>query len=224
MNQSTEIGVLDNDVMSLDRIAAVLPKLLPGLIVAWSTTSADEAVRRCLDPQWRPALLVTDVELDGTTAMEVARRIRREDGMLPILAMSSYSPREYAHQLSEAGAQGLMVKGDMAQMATALRRVLMGESFSPVANVAFPTPSDAHRQAQACKHSDAPDLSEIETQVLKQTSEGFSTEEIAASLSISPATVRSHTRNIREKLGAKTLSHAVAIWLLHDADRKPGSA
>ncbi|WP_081867441.1 helix-turn-helix domain-containing protein [Bifidobacterium bombi] len=54
-------------------------------------------------------------------------------------------------------------------------------------------------------------------QVLQYTAEGYSTDEIAKSLNISTATVRSHTRNIREKLGAKTLSHAVAIWLMRDA-------
>ncbi|WP_190973659.1 response regulator [Bifidobacterium callitrichos] len=91
-----EAGVLDNDVLALERMAAILPKLLPGLTVSWSTTSAQEAVRRCLDPQWRPMLLIADVELDGTTGMDVCRQIRYGADHPFVLAVSSFSPRTYA--------------------------------------------------------------------------------------------------------------------------------
>ncbi|KFF30624.1 response regulator transcription factor [Bifidobacterium bombi] len=224
MSQTVEVGVLDNDHMSLERIVSVLPKLLPGLIVLWSTTSADEAIRKVLDPQWRPALLITDVELDGTTAMHVCRTIRKDDDSIPVLAMSSFSPKKYAAQLAQSGAQGFMVKGNMNQMAAALRSIAMGRTFSPLPDVSFPSPSRAYQQEQKQHETDTIDhLSDTEIQVLQYTAEGYSTDEIAKSLNISTATVRSHTRNIREKLGAKTLSHAVAIWLMRDTDISQGA-
>ncbi|WEV65444.1 response regulator transcription factor [Bifidobacterium sp. ESL0764] len=218
MRQALKTGILDNDRLSLDRITSVLPKLLPGLVVAWSTTSADEAVRRCLDEQWRPDLFITDVELDGTTGMEVCRRIRRGRCAVPILAMSSFSPRKYARQLSQAGAQGFMVKGNMQQMVAALNNVAAGDTFSPETDISFPSPEDACQAAEATpEQNDIFDsLSDLEQQILQQTSEGFTNEEIAESLNTAPATIRSHTRTIRKKLGAKTLSHAVALWLTHN--------
>ncbi|WEV73386.1 response regulator transcription factor [Bifidobacterium sp. ESL0798] len=218
MNRTLETGILDNDQLSLDRITSVLPKLLPGLVVAWSTTSADEAIRRCLDEQWQPQLFITDVELDGTNGMEVCRRIRRSHCVVPILAMSSFSPKKYAKQLSEAGAQGFMVKGNMRQMAAALTNVSAGGTFSPEPDISFLRPEDACRTvADSSGKNDIFDsLSDLEIQILQQTSEGFTNEEIAESLNVTPATIRSHTRTIRHKLGAKTLSHAVALWMMHN--------
>lgn len=221
MPAMVEAGVLDNDVLALERMVAILPKLLPGLTVSWSTTSAQEAVRRCLDPQWRPMLLVTDVELDGTTGMDVCRRIRHDAERPFVLAVSSFSPRTYAAKLSQAGAQGLAVKGNMTQMAVALHRVASGGTFSPVGDVVFPTASDAHVRLseERPRQTGVGRLSVVEQRILQLTSEGYSTEEIAEQLGIaSAATIRSHTRNIREKLGARTLSHAVALWLLGDDD------
>ncbi|MBT1175581.1 response regulator transcription factor [Bifidobacterium sp. LC6] len=225
----TAVAVLDNDSMALERLCAVLPKLLPGLSIIWSTTSAPESLRRCLDDGWRPDLLIADVELDGTTAMAVCRQIRLAGAKPSVLATSSYNPKTYAQQLAEAGAQGLMVKGNMAQMAVALRAVAGGTTFSPIPDVAFLTASEAYQHmhlheqdfslpsANAVAHNVGNEnisaLSALEQRILSAVSEGYSNEEIADSLSISTATVRSHTRHIREKLGAKTLSHAVAIWL-----------
>lgn len=216
MDQTIEAAVLDNDVMSLERLNAILPKLVPGLTVIWSTSSAGEAMRRCLDQYWQPHILICDVELDGTTCMDVCRQLRLERVVIPVLAMSSYSPRKYLQKLVECGAQGFMVKGNMKQMAAALRCVSSGGTFSPIINVAFPTPQEACRDSHACRASASNEISDIEENILRQTSQGYSTEEIAESLSITSSTVRSHTRYIREKLGAKTLSHAVALWLLRD--------
>ncbi|MBT1172180.1 response regulator transcription factor [Bifidobacterium sp. MA2] len=217
-----DVAVLDNDSMALERLVAVLPKLLPGLHVAWSTSSAPEADRRCLDEEWRPRMLVTDVELDRTTGMDVCRSIRAAGPEPLLLAMTSYNPKTYAARLAESGAQGLMVKGDMTQMTAALRRVASGDTFSPVTGTDFPTADEAHRRLGAGGHAgraaetprDAVStLSALERRILSSVAEGYSNEEIAATLEVSPATVRSHTRHIREKLGARTLSHAVAIWL-----------
>jgi DNA-binding NarL/FixJ family response regulator len=225
MVQTVDVAVLDNDHMSLERVASVLPGLLPGLAVLWSTTSADEAIRKVLGHQRRQTLFITDVELDGTTAMHVCRTIRQDDDSIPILTMSSFSPKKYAVQLAQAGAQGFMVKGNMNQMAAALRSMAMGRTFSPLPDVSFPSPSQAHQQKHERHEADRiDDLSDIEIQILQYTAEGYSTDEIAKSFNISTATVGSHTRNIRGKLGERTLSHAVALWLMRDADVNQGAS
>ena len=219
-----EIGVLDNDSMALERLTAVLPRLLPGLVIDWQTTSAAEAIRRCLDAGWAPAMLVADVELEGTTAMDVCRSLRTQHAALPVLAMTSYNPRTYAAALAAAGAQGIMVKGNIRQMAAALRAVSAGGTFSPVDGVVFPTAAQALQttvtqrdEADGSPTATTSQLTDIERTILQRTSEGFTTEEIATELHVSPATIRSHTRRIRSKLGANTLSHAVAIWLMSKA-------
>jgi two-component system invasion response regulator UvrY len=54
-------------------------------------------------------------------------------------------------------------------------------------------------------------LSDRERHVALELAGGAQTDEIAATLCISPHTVRTHVRNIKRKLGARTLAQAVAL-------------
>jgi DNA-binding CsgD family transcriptional regulator/ketosteroid isomerase-like protein len=56
-------------------------------------------------------------------------------------------------------------------------------------------------------------LTPREREVLALLAEGLNAEEVARSLVISPLTVRTHIRNAKEKLGARTMAHAIAIVL-----------
>ena len=56
-------------------------------------------------------------------------------------------------------------------------------------------------------------LSERERSVLAEVARGNETDEIAASMILSPHTVRSHVKTAMRKLDARTRAHAVAIAL-----------
>jgi DNA-binding CsgD family transcriptional regulator len=60
-------------------------------------------------------------------------------------------------------------------------------------------------------------LSEKERSVLRELARGYSTEQIAGVLVVSPHTVRTHVKNAMRKLGAHTRAHAVAIALSEGA-------
>jgi DNA-binding NarL/FixJ family response regulator len=69
-----------------------------------------------------------------------------------------------------------------------------------------------------CSHQPAVDdeepppvLSERERHVAMELARGAGTDEIAEALCISPHTARTHLRNIKRKLGARTLPQAVAL-------------
>jgi DNA-binding CsgD family transcriptional regulator len=56
-------------------------------------------------------------------------------------------------------------------------------------------------------------LSGRERLVLAELARGHSTDEIGATLHVSPHTVRTHVKNLMRKLDARTRAHAVAIAL-----------
>jgi DNA-binding CsgD family transcriptional regulator len=60
-------------------------------------------------------------------------------------------------------------------------------------------------------------LSRREREVLTLLASGNTVQEIATDLSLSPLTVRTHVRNAKDKLRARTTAHAVAIALDDDA-------
>jgi DNA-binding CsgD family transcriptional regulator len=70
----------------------------------------------------------------------------------------------------------------------------------------------AHRPAGEGPAPAAPPLlSARERHVALELAQGGQTDEIAEALFISPHTVRTHVRNIKRKLGARTCAQAVAL-------------
>ncbi|OZG53993.1 response regulator transcription factor [Pseudoscardovia suis] len=215
MIQST-VAVLDNDSFALEKIVSLIPRLCPTLRVCWSTNSAQEAVQRCIDDSWRPDVLLLDVELDDGTAMDVCQRIRSQVREMPMLAISSYSPKKYAALLARSGAQGIVVKGDLPQMREGLLKVAAGGTYSPVHDVHFLSLGASYESLMSQETKSEPpaeELTPLQTEIIREIADGYSNEEIARAQFIDVSTVRSHTRNIRLRLHAHSLSHAVAIWL-----------
>jgi DNA-binding CsgD family transcriptional regulator len=60
-------------------------------------------------------------------------------------------------------------------------------------------------------------LSPREREVLALLASGHTVQEIAEQLGLSPLTIRTHVRNAKDKLSARTTAHAVAIALDEDA-------
>jgi DNA-binding CsgD family transcriptional regulator len=60
-------------------------------------------------------------------------------------------------------------------------------------------------------------LSEKERSVLQELARGYSTEQVAGVLVVSPHTIRTHIKNGMRKLQARTRAHAVAIALSEGA-------
>lgn len=101
--------------------------------------------------------------------------------------------------------------------------------------VLFPLPAHAGREARAVLHvlhllpapagNDPPEspaltrLTAREREVLGLLAAGLGTDDIAARLFVSPATVRNHVRSILSKLGVHHRIEAVLAWLLRGLDR-----
>jgi DNA-binding NarL/FixJ family response regulator len=68
-----------------------------------------------------------------------------------------------------------------------------------------------------------PILSDRERHVALELARGAQSEEIADSLCISPHTARTHVRNIKRKLGARTLAQAVALAITMGLVVPPGA-
>ena len=110
----------------------------------------------------------------------------------------------YAARVLRAGGQGYVMKADGPErLASAVRTVLSGQvALSPrmaakmLDSMVGPTG----------KASDGPEskLTDRELEVIRLVGEGWSTEEVASRLHLSPKTVDVHRGRIKEKLGLNT--------------------
>ena len=70
-----------------------------------------------------------------------------------------------------------------------------------------------HVEAHGRSGREGGELTPREREVLRMVAMGLTGQDIAAALVVSPETVSTHVRNIREKLGARSRAHALALAL-----------
>lgn len=141
-------------------------------------------------------MLLLDVEMPESSGVEVARALEGEELPTRVLALSSYDDPEYVAGLMRSGASGYLTKEQAPFLiAEAVRAVARGE-------VRWFAEPAGENQLEA--------LTEREREVLQLLAEGRSNDEIAAALSITEHTVRSHTQHIYRKLGVKSGREAIA--------------
>lgn len=235
---TTLVAAVDNDRMALLAFKGILPQLMPGAHWLWGAETADDAIRKALTPDTRPNVLLVDMSLGSATGVSVCHRIRQRDARIALLAITAFSVDTYAWRVAEAGAQGIVSKADMPQLMQALRTVAAGGTFIPAELAArsfdgqtatlsgaapnsqppvFRTPEEAHRLlvSDEDRQSDQPKLGAKEAETMQLLSQGLSYDQIAEQWGVASSTVRTHAHRAVDKLGARSLAHAVAIWLTH---------
>ena len=164
-----------------------------------------EAIERARELQ--PDIVLMDLRMPELDGVEAMRRIRAEDPQIKVIVLTTYDSDEYVFQAIEAGAKGYLLKdASREELFQAVRATYRGQSpfhSGVIARV-------LQRFAQLSHHTAATDvISEREMEVLWLMARGATNKEIAASLSISEGTARTHVSNILQKLGTNHRTEAV---------------
>ncbi|MEO6182885.1 MAG: response regulator transcription factor [Verrucomicrobiota bacterium] len=152
----------------------------------------------------KPDLVLLDMALPDKDGLEVIKDIQALHPGLPVLAMSMQDESLYAARVLRAGGRGYVMKAEgLERLASAIRTVLSGGvALSPRMSAkvleSMVGPSGKGDSGPVAK------LSDRELEVLRLFGEGWSTEEIATRLHLSPKTVDVHRAHIKEKLELKT--------------------
>jgi two-component system response regulator NreC len=134
--------------------------------------------------------------------LEATRRICKEFPTAKVLILTQYDDKEYVFPVIEAGASGFISKAAASsELASGIRSIYQGDSYlSPsVAKLLM----EAYQGTSGERASQDPysRLTERERDILKLLAEGYSTQEIADMLVITPKTVEGHKTNLMAKLG-----------------------
>ena len=152
----------------------------------------------------KPDLVLVDMALPDKDGLELIKDIQALHSGLPVLAMSMQDESLYAARVLRAGGRGYVMKAEGPErLAAAIRAVLSGQiAVSPRMSAKILESA----AAPSGKVGDGPEsrLSDRELEVMRLYGEGWSTEEIAHRLHLSPKTVDVHRAHIKEKLDLKT--------------------
>jgi DNA-binding NarL/FixJ family response regulator len=174
----------------------------PDLAVCGEAGTAAEAMEAIA--KLSPDLVLVDMALPDKDGLELIKDIQALHPGLPVLAMSMQDESLYAGRVLRAGGRGYLMKAEGPErLAGAIRTVLSGQvSLSPRMSAQL-LQSMVGPEGQVGGGPEAK-LTDRELEVLRLFGEGWSTEEIATRLHLSPKTVDVHRGHIKEKLGLKT--------------------
>ncbi len=151
----------------------------------------------------KPDLVLMDIQMPGCDGLEATRQIKRSAPDTIVVMLTVRSDDEKLFMAIQNGAQGYLLKNmHSAELMAMLRRALEGDAaISPaLAGRMLEEFRRLSRLDRKSEPGDAAELSAREQEILGQVAQGLTDKEIAAVLSLSIHTVKTHLRNILAKL------------------------
>lgn len=180
-------------------------------------SSGAEAVKKARE--LTPDVVVMDLQMANMGGLEATLQLQTEMPEVRILVLTVSEKQEDLFSAMRAGARGYLLKG--AGSDEVIRAVLHiaegGVLVSPA--MAASVLAQFSEAGPSAETKDETGLGPREREVLKHVAEGASNKGIAASLLISENTVKTHLRNIMDKLHLANRSQVAAYATRHGLDR-----
>ena len=193
----------------------------PGIEAAGEAESGEEAVR--LLQRLRPDVVLMDLEMPGMGGIEATRQISELRPGTRIVVLTSHAAEEDVFPALKAGAVGYLLKhAPPEDLLRAIRQAHRGGTvLHPT--IARMVLQELQRPPQPRQSPTTDPLSERELQVLRLIARGMSNQEIADTLVVGEATVRSHVSAILRKLQVASRTQA-ALYALREGLASLGDA
>jgi two-component system response regulator NreC len=160
-----------------------------------------------------PDMVIMDVAMPRLNGVEATRRILKANPCIRILILSQYEDKTAVLDAIWAGASGYLLKRSAgAELAEGIRAIMQGgAALHPVAAQAL---VEAYRQCECVPRVDGYDhLTDREREILILVAEGYTNQQIADLLHVSPKTVDSHRTSLMSKLGLHDRTEVVKFAL-----------
>jgi DNA-binding NarL/FixJ family response regulator len=159
-----------------------------------------------------PDVVVMDLQMAPIDGIESTRQIRAAYENIEVVALTSFADEARVHAALQAGASGYLLKDtDADDVAVAVRAAHRGELQLD--------PQVARRLMSSLREGpgDGPtaELTSRELEVLRLVATGKPNKEIAAELTISERTARTHVSRILRKLRLSSRTQA-ALWAVRE--------
>jgi NarL family two-component system response regulator LiaR len=197
------VVIVDDHVLVRSGLEVVFG-MFDDIELAAQAGDGEEAVRLCRELS--PDVVLMDLVMPGLSGVDATRQILAACPGTKVVALTSFTDEGLIGETLRAGAIGYLMKNVSAdQLADAVRAAHAGRStLAPEAADALVRSVSAPKQA-------GDSLTAREREVLKLMADGMPNADIAESLLIGVATVKTHVSSIMSKLGVSTRTEATAL-------------
>jgi len=195
---------------------SMLVGLIDGVEVVGTACDGEEAVE--LAQSEIPHVVLMDLGMPRMGGTEATRAIRSALPDTRVLVLTTYADDQSLFPALQAGAQGYLTKDASAEeIEQAIRALAAGRThLDPAIQQRLVTAVLDEKPIPAAEAQPLPDsLTPREAEVLKLIAEGRSNAEIAETLVVSAATVKTHVNRIFYKTGARDRAQAVRYAYEH---------
>jgi DNA-binding NarL/FixJ family response regulator len=215
-NAHCRVVIVDDHPIVRAGLAALIDAE-PDLAVCGHAEDAREALR--VVESARPDLVLVDLSLKGTSGLELIKQL--VDRPVRVLVVSMHDEATWTERALAAGALGYVHKSEATRdIVQAIRRVMSGRPYV--------SESISERMLQRMVGSGAREkiessvdaLSDRELEIFERIGQGMTTQQIGDALCLSPKTVQTYRKRIKEKLGldsAAELSTEATRWVVERA-------
>lgn len=171
--------------------------------------SAEEALRQL--PAYKPDVVLMDIHLPRMSGIECVEKLKEKNPDLQIMMLTVYEDDEKIFKSLTAGATGYILKRTPpAELLESIRE--LHEGGSPMSDQIARKVVQAFQQ-MGKSSKETKNLSDREMEILSFLAKGYHDKEIADHFFLSVKTVRTHLRNIYQKLHVRSRTEAVLKYL-----------
>ena len=151
-------------------------------------------------------VILLDINLPDISGIDLCKKINKEFPQIKILGISTFSERSYISRMIENGASGYLIKSaSKEEIAEAIETVVKGKMYLSV------TMEHLMRPITIDLPDTLPALTKREKEILSLIAEGFTNNQIAEQLFISPLTVDTHRKNLHTKLNVSNTASLIRL-------------
>jgi len=191
----------------------------PDMEVIGEAQDGKQAINATMHLQ--PDIVLMDITMPDMGGIEATRQIKKIAPEVKVLILTMHENDEYVFQALRAGASGYILKEAAdTELITALHVLRSGQFYlSPSAQSVIV--GDYLQRVHTGEEKDSyNNLTEREKEILKLVAEGYTNNQIAERLVISPKTVDTHRTHVMDKLNlhsrAELVKYAMRRGLLED--------
>jgi DNA-binding NarL/FixJ family response regulator len=208
------VAIIEDNRLVREGMADMLNEL-PDVKVVLAATSLESSMLK----ETNPRVVLLDVGLQDRNSLRLAETVKKEMAEARVLVMDLLPVHEEIAEFVNAGVAGFILKDatfedfvgtirSVAEGARVLPATMTGTLFSQIAKVAVSRGREAALAAVR--------MTQREGEVIALIAVGLSNKEIAQRLGIATDTVKSHVRNIMEKLALHSRLQIAAYAHSHD--------